>query len=386
MNSGTISFEFAAPTQILFRAGAVRELGGLAGSFGRKALVVTGRNPSRAQKALAQCPFKLTFFSVPGEPHIETVREGTVLARREDCDMVIALGGGSALDAGKAIAAMLANPGDVLDYLEVIGHGHKLQAASAPFVAIPSTAGTGSEVTRNAVLASKSHRVKASLRSAGMLPRLAIVDPELTWSVAPDVTAATGMDALTQLIEPYVCLRANPLTDALCEEGLRHAAASLRRAFADGSDANAREGMCVASLFGGLALSNAGLGAVHGLAGVIGGRYDAPHGAICAALLPHVMEMNVCVLRRREPSSLALGRYRTVARILTGNAAADIDDGVQWVFQLINDLRIKPLRAFGLDSAAAGEIVPSSYHASSMKANPIALTPEELTEALVRAI
>ena len=284
--------------------------------MGRRALLVAGVSPALLGEAGLDC----ALLAVEGEPTLELVRRGVALARAENCDLVIGFGGGSAIDAGKAIAALLANGGDPLDYLEVIGAGRSLLAPSAPFIAVPTTAGTGAEVTRNAVLASPEHRVKVSLRSPWMLPRLALVDPELTCRLPPAITASTGLDALTQLIEPYVSVRANPMTDLFCVEGMRRAARSLGRAFANGSDAEARADMSLASLLGGLALANAGLGVVHGFAAPIGGMFDAPHGAVCAALLPHGMEVNIRALRARAPGSEPLGRYRTVARLLTGNA------------------------------------------------------------------
>jgi alcohol dehydrogenase class IV len=272
-----------------------------------------------------------------------------------------------------------------LDYLEVIGHGKALAHASAPFIAIPTTAGTGSEVTRNAVLASPEYRVKVSLRSPLMLPMIALVDPALTTDLPPAITASTGLDALTQLIEPYVCSRANPMTDALCIEGIQRAARSLRKAFENGSDLAAREDMAVASLFGGLALANAGLGAVHGFAGPIGGMFPAPHGAICAALLPQVMEANIRALGQRQPHSDALRRYDEVARLLTTRRDARCGDGVEWVRALISDLRIPKLATYGIASAHLPEIVEKAEHASSMKANPIALTKAELQSILEKS-
>ena len=321
--SALARFEFATATRIVFGAGSLRALGPMAKELGRAALLVTGRTTRRAEplvSLLREQGLGVTVFPVPGEPEIETVQRGVALARQEQCDLVISFGGGSALDAGKAIAAMVTNPGELLDYLEVIGRGKALAKASAPFIAIPTTAGTGSEVTRNAVLASPEHRVKVSLRSPLMLPRIALVDPELTYDLPPSVTASTGLDALTQLIEPYVCSRPNPMTDALCVEGMQRAARSLRAAVQDGRNTAAREDMAVASLFGGLALANAGLGAVHGFAGPLGGMFPAPHGALCAALLPHVMETNLRALRARQPGSDALLRYDEVARVVTGDA------------------------------------------------------------------
>jgi alcohol dehydrogenase class IV len=382
-------FEFATARRVLFGPGTLRQAGALARKAGQCALVITGRDTGRAQfllDSLRENGVGAVTFSTAGEPSLDTVRQGAALARRENCDLVISLGGGSALDTGKAIAAMLANPGDVLDYVEVIGGGKVLGESSAPFIAIPTTAGTGSEVTRNAVLDSPEHRQKVSLRSPSMLPSLAIVDPELTWGVPAAVTAGSGMDALTQLIEPYVCNRANPLTDALCVEGMPRAARSLRIAFEDGRRAAAREDMAVASLFGGLALSNAGLGAVHGFAGAIGGMFHAPHGAICAALLPHVMEMNLRALRRREPRQDALRRCEEIGRLLTGKPAANADDGVQWVRQLVRDLRIPALGSYGLADADMAEIIGKGSKAGSMKTNPIVLTTEEQREILARAL
>ncbi len=241
---------------------------------------------------------------------------------------MVACGGGSAIDAGKAIAALLGNGGDPLDYLEVVGRGQPLTKPSLPFVAIPTTAGTGSEVTRNAVLASPEHRVKASLRSPLMLPRAALVDPDLLRGLPPHVVAASGLDAFAQLVEPFLSVRANPLVDALCREGLARSARSLRRAFEGDSSEAVRVDLALASLFGGLALANAGLGAVHGFAAPVGGLFDAPHGAACAALLPAVLRVNLEALSRRRPESPALARYREIAAIVTGRPDADAEDAV----------------------------------------------------------
>ncbi len=246
----------------MFGVGSRGIVAGAAQSLGRRALLVAG---SRTHG------FEGVRFVVRGEPKVDTVRTGVALARAEGCDLVIAAGGGSVIDTGKAIAALLTNPGDALDYLEIVGRGQALGIPSAPCIAVPTTAGTGSEVTRNAVLSSPEHGVKASLRSPSMLPRLAVVDPELTLDLPPEITATTGLDALTQLIEPFVSIKANPLTDLYCQEGLRRATRSLRRACDQGNDVEARGDMSLASLLGGMALANAGLGAVHGFAAAIGG-------------------------------------------------------------------------------------------------------------------
>ena len=384
-----MNFEFATATRTVFGAGRLREAGALAGEFGSRALVVTGRDTKRTEpliKMLHDSGVGTTTFPVAGEPELLTVEQGTELAKTGRCELVIGFGGGSVLDAAKAIAAMLANGGEVLDYVEIIGRGRMLMRPSAPFIAIPTTAGTGSEVTRNAVLASPEHKLKVSLRSPLMLAKVALVDPELTYDLPPALTASTGLDALTQLIEPFVCLRANPMTDGLCGEGLQRAARSLRAAFIDGRNKSAREDMAMAGLFGGLALANAGLGAVHGFAGPIGGSFAAPHGAICAALLPHVMGTNLRALRQRAPDSAALPRFDQVARWLTGDASATADAGVQWIQQLVSDLQIPKLGAYDIREEHVADLVVKAMSASSMKANPVALTPEELAGTLRQAL
>jgi alcohol dehydrogenase class IV len=382
-------FEFATATRIVFGAGTAKGAGKIAGEFGKRALVVTGRDSKRVEpllKILCDAGVTVTTFSVADEPELSTIEHGTALAKKDKCDCVIGFGGGSVLDAAKAIAAMLTNEGALLDYVEIIGRGKALAKPAAPFIAIPTTAGTGSEVTRNAVLSSPEHKLKVSLRSPLMLAKVAIVDPELTYDLPPALTASTGLDALTQLIEPFVCSRANPMTDGLCVEGIRRAARSLRIAFTDGKNKSAREDMAVASLFGGLALANAGLGAVHGFAGPIGGMFPAPHGAICAALLPHVMAANISALRQRAPDSMALYRYEEVARLLTGNGSATADNGVEWVRKLVADLQIPRLGKYGVHEDHVAGLVEKAANASSMKANPVALTPEELAETLRAAI
>jgi alcohol dehydrogenase class IV len=379
-----VSFEFATAGRILFGTGAARQAAAAARSMGGRPLVVTGSRPERTAALFEG--LECVTFRVNGEPAVSLIRDGAAVIREAQCDVVIAIGGGSVLDAGKALAALLTNPGDPLDYLEVIGKGQPLSNPSAPCIAIPTTAGTGSEVTRNAVLASPADSVKASLRSAHMLPRLAIVDPELTLDLPPAISAATGLDALTQLIEPYVSVRANPMADLYCVEGIRRAATALSRVWRNGHDRDARGDMCLASLFGGLALANAGLGAVHGFAAAVGGMFPAPHGAVCAALLPHVMAANVAALRSREPGSTALGRYDEVARLLTGQPHATADDGVRWVSDLCQELEIAPLRIYGIVEDHAEAVVARASNASSMKANPLTLTRAELREILARAM
>ncbi|MFQ3663029.1 MAG: iron-containing alcohol dehydrogenase [Chloroflexaceae bacterium] len=382
-------FEFATAGRIIFGAGALREAGALAAALGRRALVVGGANPDRLApllETLRATGVALVTFAVAGEPTVEAAAAGAALARAEGCDLVVAMGGGSALDAGKAIAALATNPGDPLDYLEVVGRGQPLVAPPLPCVAIPTTAGTGSEVTRNAVLGVPAEKVKVSLRSPLMLPRVALIDPELTYGLPAAITASTGMDALTQCLEPFVSPAATPLTDGPCREGLRRAGRSLQRACYDGSDREAREDMALASLCGGLALANARLGAVHGFAAPLGGMYAAPHGAICARLLGPVMAANIGALRKRAPHSPALARYAAAARLLTGEPAATAEQGAVWATALADELGIPRLAAYGISTGDFPAIVARASRASSMQGNPITLSDEELTAILHAAL
>ena len=385
----TIQFEFATAPRILFGPGKLKEIGSIAASFGKNALVVQGGNSARSlplRSLLEEAGIGFSTFEILGEPTNEDIVEGVRKVRESSFDLIIGFGGGSVVDSAKAIAAVAANPGELSDYQETIGGGKPLLVPALACVAIPTTAGTGAEVTRNAVLASRQHRVKASLRSPHLLPRVALVDPELTYGLPPALTASTGLDALTQLIEPFVSVRANPLTDAFCLEGIRRAARSLQKACKEGSDPMARQEMALASLFGGLALANSGLGAVHGFAAPIGGMFSAPHGAVCAALLPYIMEINVRALRQRAPDSDSLDRYAKIATIVTQSQKATIEDGIGWIRDLCSTLAIPRLRAFAMQEKDVPILVELAAKASSMKANPIALTREELTESLQRAM
>ena len=386
-------FEFATAERIIFGPGTVGQVGELAQGLGQRALVVRGSSMSRAApvlESLESARVQAVSFGLLHEPTTDKVGEGAELAREAGCDLVIGIGGGSVIDGAKAIAALLANGGDPLDYLEVIGRGQPITRRSVPYIAIPTTAGTGAEVTANAVLASPEHRVKVSLRSRLILPSVAIVDPELTHSMSPQVTASTGLDALTQVIEPYVSRQANPITDTFCREGLFRAAESLLAAHQHGDDAEARENMALVSLFGGLALANAKLGAVHGFAGVIGGMYDAPHGVICGRLLPFAMAANVEALQARgeeDPASVeALERYDEIAVILTGDFEASASVGVEWIRELCAALQVPGLARFGVKAAAFPEIIEKTQQSSSMKGNPVSLTDEQLAGILHEAL
>lgn len=385
-----MTFEFASASRIIFGDGSAEQLPGLARELGSRALLITDSFQPPAVEALITAlraaDLRITHFAVSGEPDVEVIDRAKRAALAEGCDLVISIGGGSVIDSGKASAALIPNAGEVLDYLEVIGAGRKLVADPLPFIALPTTAGTGAEVTKNAVIGSKAHRVKVSLRDNRMLADIALVDPLLTHSLPAAVTASTGMDALTQALEPLVSQQANPLTDAICAEGLRRAGRSLRRAHAEPTDAAARADMALTSLFGGLALANAKLGAVHGFAGVLGGMYDAPHGAICAALLPPVMEANIKALKAREPENPALQRYEHAAQFLLFDRDATAAEAMAWIGETSRIFGIPGLGEIGARAEDFDEIVANSAASSSMKGNPIALAPEELKWILEAAL
>lgn len=383
-----MQFEFATATRIIFGPGTVDELAPLTAKMGRRAFVISGRTTDRVAPLLEKLRLggiEYVIFGVPGEPTTDLALSAVEEARKAACDMVIGIGGGSVLDTGKVVSALLTNSGQLMDYLEVIGDGRELKQPCSPYIAVPTTAGTGAEVTRNAVLDSPKHRVKVSMRSPFMLPELVLVDPVLTHSMPPSITASTGLDAFTQLLEVYVSNKANPLTDGICLEGLKRAARSLQKAYKDGNDHVAREDMALASLFGGLSLANAKLGAVHGFAGSIGGMFSAPHGVVCARLLPYVMEANVNALQARSPFSPAMARYDKVAQVLTRSPLTEAPDGFRWVQELCEDLDVPPLADFGLKEEDISTVVEKSKNASSMKGNPVELTDDELTSILKKA-
>ena len=383
-----MNFEFATPTRIIFGEGRLADVPKIVSGMGSRVLVVEGRS-GRAEslvRQLGEARLATTTIRVASEPTISLVEAGLARARGEQCDIVVAVGGGSVIDAGKAISALLTNDAPVRDYLEVIGTARPLAHRAAPFIAIPTTAGTGAEVTRNAVLMAEAEQVKVSLRSPLMLPAVALIDPELTYSLPPSVTASTGLDALTQCIEPFVSPHANPLSDAVAREGIRRASTALRRAFHDGDDREARRDMAVASLCGGLALANAKLGAVHGFASPLCGMFPVPHGVACARLLPLITEINVRALRARMPDTPAAARYDEVARIATGDTSARAEDAVVWLRELVGELSVPGLSSYGVGVEDIPRVVAAARQASSMQGNPIVLTDAELHEALGAAI
>jgi alcohol dehydrogenase class IV len=392
-----MEFEFATTSQIVFRPGAIHQLGEHAARFGRRAWLVTGGDHieragivGRAMERLVAAGVDAVRLPVATEPDTRLVDGGVRAARAAGCDLVVAVGGGSALDAGKAIAFLAANGGECLDYLEVVGRGKKTERPSLPFIAVPTTAGTGSEVTRNAVIADPASGMKASIRNDYLFPRLALLDPLLTHSLPAEITASTGLDALIQLIEPYVSRRHHPMIDPVAIEGIRRAAPALPRAYATPDDAPAREAMMLAAMWSGMALAHCGLGASHGFAGPLGGSFPIPHGFACAVTLPHVMEANLAAALRAPDGTRTVNRYADVARALgapEGRSAADTARaGVEIARNLCSLLQVPSLSRFGVTRAAIPDLVANAKRTSSMKANPVDLSDEEMAGILEKAI
>ena len=384
----TMGFEFVAPRSIIFGNGSIEKIKAVALEFGRKVLVVCGSGSvpmSKLFELLDEAAITYQVFRVSDEPDIPTVEAGLSMAKSAGCVFVIGYGGGSVLDTSKAISALLTNTGDIMDYLEVIGGGKKITNPAAPMIALPTTAGTGTEVTRNAVISSPAHHVKVSMRSPLMVPRVAIVDPELTMTMPPSITASTGMDALTQNIEGYVSNKANPMTDAFAKEGIKFGSQALLRAYQNGKDKHARYDMALTSLYGGLVLGNGGLGAVHGFAGPIGGMFHAPHGLICASLLPYVMKYNALALAKLDGMEKIHSRYVDIARWVTGDPGASIADGVTWIAELSHQLDIPRLRDIGIKKSDFDRIIAKSKASSSMQKNPIKLDESVLAAVLEEA-
>lgn len=380
-----LAFSFATASQVIFGNRSVEQVPGLLAGMGKKVLLVTGKNTERAAELTAKflSETSVIVFQVKAEPTIEVIDRGVELARENACDVVLGFGGGSVIDSAKAIAALVPNRGELMDYLEVIGHGKPLLAKPLPCIAIPTTAGTGAEVTKNSVIKSTEHHVKVSLRSDLMYPDVAVVDPLLTRSMPPALTASTGMDALTHLLETFVSGQANPFVDLLCREGLERVSRSLLKACKKGDDQTAREDMAMASMLGGMALANVKLGAVHGFAGPMGGMFTIAHGEVCACLMPAVIEMNLEAMKEKK---LDIAKFDELARILTGRAMAKADDAAVWVENLVAELNIPLLGSLGVNENHFAELVRKAKKASSMKGNPVTLTDDQLTWILAKSL
>lgn len=366
-------FTILQPKRIRFGRGEARAAVPEIAAKGQRIFLVHGRDRSRAEWLLQVLKAEgaaVHAYGCAGEPTLPMLKEALIDARGSDC--VVSLGGGAAIDLGKAVAALLPASGTPLDYLEVVGRGQRLDADPLPFVAIPTTAGTGAEVTKNAVIDVPEHRRKVSLRDDRMIAELAIIDPALTDDCPRGVTLASGLDAITQVIEPYLCTRANLYTDALCRAAIPKGLAALHRLM-ESEDAGARDDMAWVSLSGGLALANSGLGAVHGLAGVIGGMTGAAHGAVCGALLPHVLRANGAVVADTS-------RFDDVARWI-GAVFGSVDGLERWM----HEAGLPRLSAQGLHARDHHVVAEAAAVSSSMKANPAPLNAADLVAVLAAA-
>lgn len=381
-------FDFAGPPRLFFGTGKVRATAAIAAQLGKRAVLMTGANAERAVSlltSLRKADLEVLPISNRGEPTVSIISQAAAAARQFEAQVVIGMGGGSALDAAKAIAALVPNAGSLNDYLEAIGKGQPLPLPGLPCLCLPTTAGTGSEATRNAVLTSPADGVKVSLRGLQLIPTAAIVDPELTLPLPPQWTAATGLDALTQLIEPFLSNAANPLTDALCREAIPRTVRALPIAVSNGQDLDARSEMALAAYCSGLALTNARLGVVHGLAAAIGGGWPAPHGMICARLLPEALDLNWEGARQRGLATTLI-RFEELAGLITGRSNAIAQDGRRRLRELVSALPVPGLAHWGVSAADFPAIIPRARASSSMRGNPFPPDDAELTQLLQAAL
>jgi len=379
-----VNWEIQIPQRVVFGAGKAMEAVPRILALGNRIAMVTGSDPRRSRwlsRALEDLGGQILTLTCLGEPTLDVLRERLDEIRRWGAQVVVGIGGGSALDLSKALAALALGGDDPMEHLEVVGGGQPISHPGLPCVTIPTTSGTGAEATRNAVIGASG--VKASLRGPQLMPRLAVVDPTLALGVPAHTTACTGLDALVQLVEPLVSRHSTTFSDALCREGIPRSVRSLPRAIRDGSDLAARTDLAEASLFSGMALANAKLGAVHGLAAPLGGRLGAPHGELCARLMVPVWKANVKALSDREGG---LDRYREVARLLCGSPEAGLDDGLEVLRTLSALAGNRGLSHWGLTGADIPAMREAGLRASSMKGNPVDLLPGEIDAILEEAL
>ncbi|MGS4946513.1 iron-containing alcohol dehydrogenase [Meridianimarinicoccus sp. RP-17] len=376
------SFAFLTAGAIRFGRGTGAGVAPAVARHGTRVLLVHGAQAARSawlRRDLETAGCSVTAFACPREPDVALVEAGVAAARNAGASVVVSLGGGAVIDLGKAVAALVPATRPMLDHLEVVGQGAPLDHPPLPFVAVPTTSGTGAEVTKNAVISVPDARRKVSLRDDRMLPVLAVVDPALTDGAPRAVTLASGLDAVTQVIEPYVCNRANRLTDALCRDAIPLGLSALVRLMT-GEDPRARDDMAWVSLCGGLALANAGLGAVHGLAGPVGGVSNAPHGAVCGVLLPHVVAANGAVA-----TGQAAARIAEVRGWIADTLGGVPDDAPDTLATWSAAQGLPGLGAMGLDRVDLAGVAAAAAGSSSMKANPVPLGADMLEAVLERA-
>ncbi len=392
------SFFISRLPRIVFGAGRLKELAGIVAGYGKHALLVTGNKSLRASKnwpliadGLRAAGVAFESMAVEGEPSPSLVDDAVAEFRQKGIDVVVGIGGGSALDAAKAIAGLLQPGNSVLDHLEGVGHEIPYKGPATPFIAVPTTAGTGSEATKNAVLSVQGDNgYKKSFRDDKLVAQVALVDPELLATCPPEVIAANGMDAFTQLLESYVSINANPFTDALAWSGIEAVCDGFFAAYAGGDSEDAQRGraaMAYGSLLSGITLAQAGLGSVHGLASPLGAFFPIPHGVVCGTLVATATELNIRALRERASRSPALAKYAGVGRLLSRQQSLTDVDACRRLGEVLHEwtqrLALKRLAAYGVQERHIQKIVANA-RGSSMKTNPLALSDTEIGE-IVRA-
>jgi alcohol dehydrogenase class IV len=381
MQAGLPPFSFSSAGRIVFGRGQAASAAAEVALLGTRILMVRGRSvrfaDDLAQQLRERGSTVAEVISI-GEPDVAAVDRATLAGREIGAEVVLAIGGGAVIDLGKAAAALIAAETAVMDHLEIVGQGRPLSGEVLPCVAIPTTAGTGAEVTKNAVIAVPDAGRKVSLRDPRMIPRLAIVDPALTDNCPRSVTLASGLDAITQVIEPYLSCRANPLSDALCVAAIPMGLRALKQ-LADGESTAARDEMAYVSLSGGLALANSGLGAVHGLAGVIGGRFGAPHGLICGRLLGPVLAANHAALDDRT----RIDRVGDWIAEAWGLPRASVFAGLK---DHLDELGVPGLGQWIATDADFEGVAAEAEGASSMAGNPCQLSRQSLIDCVKAAL
>ncbi len=383
-------FQFGRIPKIYFKPGMISELPGLVEKYGNRIVLVTGKksfmdspNAERLFVGFEKTGISYHHVTISGEPSPDDIDGACRGIGNDEVNLVVGIGGGSVLDAGKAISAMLYKNEPVTDFLEGIGNKEH-PGTSLPYIAVPTTSGTGSEATKNAVISKTGEEgFKRSLRHDNFVPEIALLDPELTLHCPRDITAASGMDCFTQLLEAYLSNRSNEFTDALSLKGVISIRESLPGCYIDGNDIEARAGMSFAALTSGICLANAGLGVVHGFASSIGGMYDIPHGIICGTLMAVSNEINVRELRENKNNKEALEKYATLGRIFleTKNRSDDyyIDGFISYLHNLTSELCLPGLKKMGVNEKDMEHICAST----ECKNNPVKLEKDELMEILM---
>jgi len=386
-----MQFELALLPQIFFGSGQIQNIQMHIRPFGSRVLLVADQNALKTAnlgETLIKNNFEYRSLIVKSEPTTDIIDQGVSAGREFKAELVVGIGGGSALDAGKAIAGLITNGGLANDYMEVVGKGFPIKHPALPYIALPTTAGTGTEVTKNAVILSETDKYKASIRSPFLVPKIAILDPALTITVPANVTASTGLDALTQLIEAYTSNKSQPVTDALALLGIQKAVKSLEIAYEHGDNLAAREDMALAALLSGICLANAGLGAVHGFASPLGAII--PHSIVCAALLAAVVDQNIQTLKAKVPNSPTLVKYVKLGELITMKTYKHPTEShrelVQYLRNLTSKLKIPALSKFGLKETDIPDVIAKAKKSSSIRYNPVELDDAALIKILTEVL